>query len=91
MNASNEVSFSNSTVAGALTAYDLPDLIASFAPRKIALVDVKDQMKKTATQSVLDEELSFPRSVYSSKNAKENIKILPFTDDIYPLAKWGSE
>jgi dienelactone hydrolase len=91
MNASNEVSFSNSTVAGALTAYDLPDLIACIAPRKIALVDLKDQMKKTASESLLDEELIFPRSVYSSKNAVENMKVLPFTDDIYPLAKWGSE
>ena len=31
-------------IAGVLKAYDLPDLIGSIAPRKIALVDLQDQM-----------------------------------------------
>jgi dienelactone hydrolase len=90
-NASNEVNYSNSTVAGALTGYDLPDLIGCIAPGKIALIDIKDQMKKTAPEEVINEELQFPRSVYLLKKAPGNIRILPLPDDILPVIKWGFE
>ncbi len=74
--------FSKYAVAGALTAYDLPDLIGCMAPRKITLVELKDQMKQPASKELIDEELSFPRSVYSLKNVTKNLKILPSTEDI---------
>lgn len=79
----------NYTVAGALTSYDLPDLIGCIAPRKISLVELKDQMKQPPSKNLIDEELSFPRSVYSSKNVSKNLNILPFTEDLGSLLVWS--
>jgi dienelactone hydrolase len=81
MNKFYDVGFTNNYVAGALTAYDLPDLIGIMAPRKICLVDLKDQLKKPASKELIDEELSFPQYVYSQKNAAKNINIVPLSDD----------
>lgn len=81
-------SFSKYYVAGALTAYDLPDLIGCIVPRKIALVELKDQMKQPASKDLIDEELSFPRSVYTLKNAAKNLNILTSAEDIGSVVGW---
>ena len=65
-----------SIAAGALTAYDLPDLIGCIAPRKVLLHELKDQMGNTAPGELIEKELEFPRSVYSSKYAAENLRVL---------------
>ena len=83
--------FSKYSVAGDLTAYDFPDLIGCIAPRKIALVELKDQMKQPASEELIDEELSFPRSVYSLKNVAKNLNILPSAEDIDPVVGWCFE
>jgi hypothetical protein len=62
-------------VAGALTAYDLPDLIGCMAPRKIILTGIKNEMLEPASDELINTELSFPFSVYSSKGIRDNIKI----------------
>src|SRR5450759_2269814 len=82
MNKFYDVGFSNNAVAGALTAYDLPVLIWCMAPRKIALLELKDQIKLLSSKELIDEELSFPRSVYSLKNSTKNLNILPSDEDI---------
>ena len=79
--------FAENAVAGALTAYDLPDLIGTIAPRKIALVDLRNQMNERAEQ-LLDEELAFPKAVYVQKEASANIRIMPATDDMASVAEW---
>jgi len=81
-------SYSDYTVAGALTAYDLPDLIGCISPRKVALVELKDQMKQPASKDLIDEELSFPHSVYSLKNVAGNLNILPPTEDLGSVIGW---
>ena len=86
-----DMSFFNNAVAGALTVYDLPDLIGCIVPRRIALVELKDQMKQPASTALIDEELSFPRAVYSLKKVSGNINILPATDNISSVAGWGFE
>jgi dienelactone hydrolase len=82
--------FSNNAVAGALTAYDLPDLIGCLAPRKLALVELKDQMQQTASADLINEELSFPRAVYSLKNAAKNLNIISSAGDIGIVVGWSS-
>jgi len=91
MNKLYNTGFSDNAVAGALTAYDLPDLIGCMAPRKIALVELKDQMKQLASKELIDEELSFPRSVYSLKNSTKNLNILPSGEDIGSVVSWCFE
>jgi len=83
----NEVNFSWG-VAGALTAYDLPDLIGCIAPRKIALSGLTDQMLQPATTELINRELEFPRSVYSHKNASENIKIILSGEELGSIIDW---
>lgn len=90
-NKSYEKSLSNYTVAGALTAYDLPDLICCIAPRKSALLELKDQMKQLASKELIDEELSFPRFVYSLKNVSKNLNIQLLTEDLSSVVGWCFE
>ena len=61
-------------VAGALQGYDLPDLIASIAPRKVVMADTKNQLLEVLPESELRKELYFPISVYDNK-APLNFKL----------------
>ncbi len=70
-----EVNFSWG-IAGVLTAYDLPDLIACMAPRKVVLVNLRDQMLESASTELINEEMTFPRSVYSHKSVSDNLRII---------------
>ena len=59
-------------VAGALTAYDLPDLAACIAPRKLAFAGLQDAENKDAAPDVVDEQMAFTKSVYA-RSAPENL------------------
>lgn len=75
-------------VAGALTAYDLPDLIGSLWPRKVVLAGINDQLKHPASKELIDEEMAFPQKVYSLKDASGNLKILSDTKDLNSTIDW---
>jgi cephalosporin-C deacetylase-like acetyl esterase len=76
-----EVDF-GSCVAGALTAYDLPDLIGCISPKKALMAGILDQELKPASTELIHKELAFPRSVYSLNNRSENLIVLPSYDKI---------
>jgi len=78
-------------IASVLTAYDLPDLIGCIAPRKVVLAEPTDQMLEPASTELINKELEFPRSVYSSKHSQENLKILEKMDSLESVVKWGFE
>jgi len=63
----------HATVAGALTAYDLPDLMACCAPRRLVIVDPVDHLGAPATPSLIEEQYAFPFEVYRAKNASANL------------------
>jgi len=63
-------------IAGVLTGYDLPDLIACISPGKVILADLKDQMLCPASEELINRDLEFPRYVYSLKKAQENLEII---------------
>jgi dienelactone hydrolase len=86
MNRFYEVPFS-ACVAGALTAYDLPDLAAAVAPRKILFLRPSNQLMKQAGEEEVSEELRFPRAVYSSRSAAGNIRV-EASGDLNGLADW---
>lgn len=69
-----EVDF-NWGVPAALTAYDLPDLIGAVAPRKVVIADIRNSMLEPASQELINEELKFPRAVYSYKKVPDNLQI----------------
>ena len=74
-----EVDF-NWGIAGVLTAYDLPDLMACIAPRKLVMVDLKNELLEIASQELKNQELEFPLKVYKEKGRAGNIKIVNNAD-----------
>ena len=75
MNRYYEPHLIHATVAGALTAYDLPDLAACIAPRKLLMVNVTDQNKSKAGAESMERDLAITRSAYSAAGAKEKLEI----------------
>lgn len=75
-------------VAGALTVYDLPDLLGSIAPRKVALMDLKDHMLEPVSSDLMGQELKFTKAAYSFKNVPENLKIASGNEPLTKLINW---
>jgi cephalosporin-C deacetylase-like acetyl esterase len=78
----------SSTIAGVLTAYDLPDLIGCIAPRKVVLAGLKDQMLEPASEALTNEELGFPRSAYDLRKASANMKVVTSYENLASLVDW---
>jgi len=68
-------------VAGALTAYDLPDLYALVAPRPLLLVDPVDGNGKKASRELLDRELQFARLIYEKQGLPERLGVRFLEDE----------
>lgn len=85
------VNYLNHTVTGALKAYDLPDLIGCIAPRKVALINPTDHLKKPADQNLINEDMAFPKAAYASKNAQGNLKIVGDNTDLKQIIGWCLE
>ncbi|MFC1718761.1 hypothetical protein ACFL6S_34235 [Candidatus Poribacteria bacterium] len=75
MNRYYSSSFIHATVAGALTAYDLPDLAGCIAPRKLLMVNITDQNKDKAGSELIEKDLAITRFSYSAAGAEENLEI----------------
>ena len=75
-------------IAGILTAYDLPDLIGCMVPRKVAMVNLKDHALESASEDLIKQEMTFPRSAYSNKGVSENIKIISSTESTGDVVDW---
>jgi hypothetical protein len=76
-------------IASVLTAYDLPDLIGSIAPRKVVMADLRNPMLEPASQDLINKELEFPRSAYSFRKSIDNLKIIEKGDDLSSLVDWS--
>ena len=85
-----EVDF-NWGIAGVLTAYDLPDLVACIAPRKVAMLGIKDQMLEHASEDLIKSEMEFPKAAYAAKNVPSNLRISQSYEDITSSIKWCFE
>lgn len=64
------------TVPAALRAYDLPDLAASLAPRKLLLVNAHDATGKPISPTASEGEMGWIRKIYQSKGIPEELNIL---------------
>ncbi|MFC4870758.1 acetylxylan esterase [Negadavirga shengliensis] len=78
----------SATIAGVLTAYDLPDLLGCISPRKVALLNVKDHVLESASESFIEQEMDFPTSVYSKSEVPDNLKILPLAEIPGEMVDW---
>ncbi|MFH5833453.1 acetylxylan esterase [Halalkalibaculum sp. DA384] len=70
-----------SAVPGALETYDLPDLAAALAPRKLLIAGITDGAGEMLKNVSADEDLSFVKNVYKQKRADEHLTIFPDTGD----------
>jgi hypothetical protein len=63
-------------VPGALRAYDLPDLEASLAPRKLLMAGVTDGNSHDTDIESINTDLNIIKNAYRSKNAEEQLIII---------------
>ena len=68
--------FVQNLVPGALTAYDLPDLEASLAPRKLMMAGTTDGNCEKTDRESIDKDLTIIKTAYQSKNASEQLIIV---------------
>jgi cephalosporin-C deacetylase-like acetyl esterase len=62
-----------SCVGGALTAYDLPDLVAAIAPRRVLYVSARDEMWQPAGPQLIESELAFPKQVFQAMSVPDHL------------------
>lgn len=62
-------------VAGALTAFDLPDLAASLAPRKLLISGMTDANRERMNKDEIERDISVIRKVYREKNCVDQLMI----------------
>jgi hypothetical protein len=67
--------FVQNLVPGALTAYDLPDLAASLAPRKLILEGTTDASGKRTNQQSISKDIEVIKNAYHLKNADKQLII----------------
>jgi len=63
-------------VPGALTSYDLPDLTATLAPRKLIMAGTTDGNGEKTDQESIDKDLAIIKTAYQSKNAIGQLSIV---------------
>ncbi|BBE20206.1 hypothetical protein AQPE_4397 [Aquipluma nitroreducens] len=68
--------FIYSTVPGALKAFDLPDLEASLAPRKLMMVSVTDASGSTVGIEDINQDLDIIRNAYHFRNVDGQLNIV---------------
>lgn len=62
-------------VAGALEEYDLPDLAAAFAPRRLFIAGIYESPGERETITVSEADLEIVREAYSRLKAEDNLNI----------------
>ena len=67
-------------VAGALTAYDLPDLAACLSPRKLSFVELHGVKDGSKPNDLVREEMDFAKSVFVQK-APGNLQIMSMPEE----------
>ena len=75
MNHHYNAAYVHSAVPAALIAYDLPDIAASLAPRKLMIADARDGAGNKIDSTIINEDLSTIKAAYHYKNADENLEI----------------
>ena len=63
-------------IANVLTAYDLPDLMASLWPRRVVATDFRNAKLQPVSDSVLNAEMKFPLKRYRDMNAEEKFQVV---------------
>ena len=76
MNRFYNSSFIHGVVPGALSAYDIPDLAASLAPRKLLMAGVTDGFGKITEPESINKDLTIIKTAYQNKKADGHFNIV---------------
>ncbi|WP_068130096.1 alpha/beta hydrolase family protein [Roseimaritima ulvae] len=76
----------NSLVAAALTAYDLPDLLASVAPRRVAVLQPSNHLGTAANKDAITASLGFVQ-----RHSKDQLRIETQASDLEQLVNWCAQ
>jgi len=68
--------FIHSVVPGSIGVYDLPDLVASLAPRKMMMAGVTDGNGKTTDTESINQDLAIIKTAYQNRNAGGQLNIV---------------
>ncbi len=68
--------FIEGAVPSSLTVYDLPDLAASLAPRKLLMAHITDATGRTEPQETVEKELAFVKSTYQKSGVNQAFQLL---------------
>jgi len=91
MNRFYKTGFIHSTVPGSLMAYDLPDLSASLAPRKLMIAGITDCMGNIVMPDSIQEDIDIITAAYKYRNAADQLQIIPAKAEgrkDYPVMDW---
>jgi hypothetical protein len=75
MNRNYKLAYMPSFVAGALQAYDLPDLAASLAPQRLLIVDMRNGTGAPAGPKTLHEDTEVIKAAYQLHDARGHLTI----------------
>jgi len=67
--------FTENAVAAALTAYDLPDLAASLAPRKLTIIHPVSGAGEVVDQGDVENDFSVIQAAYAARKAENSLRI----------------
>jgi len=79
-----------SSVAGVIAHYDLPDLVSGFAPSKILLINVRDQLGKMIDNTSMNSDINKMLEGYKMKNVDRNIELRSWNGESHDIIfdKW---
>jgi len=78
----------NALVAGALTFYDLPDLVASLAPRKCAVSKARNHLDEPQDLSMTKKFLEVALHAYRAQQSQDNLRIARENQSLTELTGW---
>jgi|WetSurMetagenome_2_1015567.scaffolds.fasta_scaffold04781_5 hypothetical protein len=82
-------SFIPGVVPGAIKDYDLPDLAATLAPRKLMMAGVTDGYGKDKDTGSINKDLDIVRIAYNTRKAEAELNIVPLKPDEKPGDIYG--
>ncbi len=67
-------------IPGVLSKYDLPNLEATLAPRKLVIINARDQMGNELSGKMLVDNFAVVKDSYKKSNANENLQIIKLNE-----------
>ncbi|MDZ7718369.1 MAG: acetylxylan esterase [Balneolaceae bacterium] len=83
--------FISGAVAGSIQVYDLPDLAASFAPKKLLIINPVNGANEPVSKEDFNQDTRIIYKAYNHQNVSENIKITgnqTVKERVKSLEKW---